>query len=353
MEPKKLMHFNFDLPDELIARYPMEERDECRLMVIHKKTGEIEHKIFKNITDYFDDGDVMIINNTKVFPARLIATKERTGAQIEVILLRELNEDLKLWDVTVEPARKIRIGNKLYFGDNSELVAEVIDNTTSRGRTIRFLTEMPHDKFLTLLKSLGELAVPVLLDRPTEPIDNEYFQTVYAKVEGSVLPPFAGLHFTELLMKRMRVHGINFSEITVHIGLGDLRKIDVQDLARHKIDAEEFIINEEACQIVNEAKKNKKKICAVGNSVMKSIESSHSIDGYLMPAHRWTSIFIYPPNDFHVADAFLTNFTLPYSIALMSAATFADYELLMSAYELAVKEKYRFYVYGDAMLIID
>jgi len=224
-----------------------------------QKTGEIEHKIFKNITDYFDDGDVMIINNTKVIPARLIATKERTGAQIEVILLRELNEDLKLWDVTVEPARKIRIGNKLYFGDNSELVAEVIDNTTSRGRTIRFLTEMPHDKFLSLLKSLGELAVPVLLDRSTEPIDNEYFQTVFAKVEGSVLPPFAGLHFTELLMKRMRVKGINFAEITVHIGLGDLRKIDVQDLARHKIDAEEFIINEEACQIVNEAKKIRKR----------------------------------------------------------------------------------------------
>lgn len=353
MEPKKLMHFNFDLPDELIARYPIEERDECRLMVIHKKTGEIEHKIFKNITDYFDDGDVMIINNTKVFPARLIATKERTGAQIEVILLRELNEELKLWDVMVEPARKIRIGNKLYFGDNGELIAEVIDNTTSRGRTIRFLTEMPHDKFLKLLKSLGELAVPVVLDRATEPIDTEYFQTVFAKVEGSVLPPFSGLHFTELLMKRMRVKGIDFAEITVHIGLGDLRKIDVQDLARHKIDAEEFIINDEACEIVNKAKKNKKKICAVGNSVMKSVESSHSIDGYLRPANRWTSLFIYPPYDFRVPNAFLTNFNLPYSIALMSASTFADYDLIMAAYQLAVKEKYRFHVYGDAMLIID
>ncbi|HHW59989.1 MAG: tRNA preQ1(34) S-adenosylmethionine ribosyltransferase-isomerase QueA [Bacteroidales bacterium] len=353
MKPKKLMHFNFDLPDELIARYPIEERDECRLMVVHKKTGEIEHRIFKDIIEYFDEGDVMIVNNTKVFPSRLMAIKERTGAQIEVILLRELNPELKLWDVTVEPARKIRIGNKLFFGENAELIAEVIDNTTSRGRAIRFLTEMPHDKFLTILKSLGELAVPIILDRPIEPIDNEYFQTVFAKVEGSVLPPFAGLHFTPLLMKRMEVKGINFAEITLHIGTGDLRKIDVQDLARHKTDAEEFIITEEACQIVNEAKKNKRKVCAVGDSVLKAIESSHTIDGFLMPAHRWTSLFIYPPYEFNVPDAYLTNFNLPYSIALMSAATFADYDLIMNAYEIAVKEKYRFHVYGDAMLIID
>lgn len=352
----KLSEFNFDLPEELIAKHPVENRDEARMMVVHKDTGEIEHKHFKDLIDYFDTGDVMVFNNTKVFPARLYGNKEKTGAKIEVFLLRELDRDSLLWDVLVDPARKIRIGNKLYFGEDESLVAEVIDNTTSRGRTLRFLFDGDYDQFKDKIYELGETPLPKYIDRPVEKEDEERYQTVYAKVEGAVAAPTAGLHFSKTLLKRMEIKGINFSEVTLHIGLGTFREVEVEDLTKHKMDSEQLFITEEAANIVNEAKRNKKKVCAVGTTSMRAIETSVSTDGMLKPYEGWTNKFIFPPYDFSIADAMITNFHTPLSTLLMMASAFMGnkdgHELILKAYKEAIKEKYRFFCYGDAMLII-
>lgn len=352
----KLSEFNFDLPEELIAKHPVENRDEARMMVVHKDTGEIEHKHFKDLIDYFDTGDVMVFNNTKVFPARLYGNKEKTGAKIEVFLLRELDRESLLWDVLVDPARKIRIGNKLYFGEDESLVAEVIDNTTSRGRTLRFLFDGDYDQFKDKIYELGETPLPKYIDRPVEKEDEERYQTVYAKVEGAVAAPTAGLHFSKTLLKRMEIKGINFSEVTLHIGLGTFREVEVEDLTKHKMDSEQLFITEEAANIVNEAKRNKKKVCAVGTTSMRAIETSVSTDGMLKPYEGWTNKFIFPPYDFSIADAMITNFHTPLSTLLMMASAFMGnkdgHELILRAYKEAIKEKYRFFSYGDAMLII-
>lgn len=348
----KLSEFDFDLPDELIAKYPAENRDEARLMVVHKDTGEIEHKMFKDVIDYFDDGDVMIRNNTKVFPARLHGNKEKTGAKIEVFLLRELDRKSLLWDVLVNPARKIRIGNKLFFGEDESLVAEVIDNTTSRGRTLRFLFDGDYDQFKEKIQELGETPLPKMIQRPVEESDEERFQTIYAKEEGAVTAPFAGLHFSRNLLKRLELKGVEFADVTLHVGLGTFREVEVEDLTKHKMDSEEAYIREEATEIVNRAKASKKRICAVGTTTMRAIESSVSTDGTLKPYSGWTNEFIFPPYEFHIADSLITNFHIPSSTLLMMVSAFMGYEKTMEIYKLAIKEKYRFFAYGDAMLII-
>jgi S-adenosylmethionine:tRNA ribosyltransferase-isomerase len=347
----KLSQFDFELPKERIALYPSQARDEARLMVLNRKEGTIEHKIFKDILNYFDDGDVMIINNTKVFPARLYGTKEKTGAKIEVFLLRELNHDLRLWDVLVDPARKIRVGNKLYFGDD-DLVAEVVDNTTSRGRTIRFLFDGSEDDFRAVLDKLGQTPLPKYIKREPEDIDKERYQTVYAKEEGAVAAPTAGLHFSKELMKRLELKGVDFAELTLHIGLGTFRSIDVEDLSKHKMDAEYFKISEEAANIVNRGKARNGRICAVGTTVMRSIETAVSAERTLKPMEGWTNLFIHPPYDFAIANSMITNFHLPKSSLIILVSAFAGYELTMEAYHTAVKEQYNFFSYGDAMLII-
>ena len=351
----KLSKFAFELPDERIAQHPADVRDESRLMVVHKDTGKIEHKIFKDIIDYYDEDDVFIFNNTKVFPARLYGTKEKTGAKIEVFLLRELNNESRLWDVLVDPARKIRVGNKLYFTDvegNDVLVAEVVDNTTSRGRTIRFFFEGTDDEFKTILKTLGNTPLPKYIDREPTLKDIERYQTVYAKKLGAVAAPTAGLHFSNALMKKLEIKGINFAEVTLHIGLGTFRSIDVEDLSKHKMDAEYFEIDETCAGIVNKAKANKRRVCAVGTTSMRSIESGVSATNNLKAASGWTNLFIYPPHEFSIADSMLTNFHLPKSSLVIMASAFGGMELTMEAYEEAIKEKYNFYSYGDAMLII-
>jgi S-adenosylmethionine:tRNA ribosyltransferase-isomerase len=348
----KLSDFKFNLPAELIAEHPNPNRDESRLMVVHRKTGEIEHRIFKDIIEYFDDGDVMITNNTKVFPARLYGTKEKTGAKIEVFLLRELNREARLWDVLVDPARKIRIGNKLYFGDDDNLVAEVIDNTTSRGRTLRFLFDGSYEDFKKTVESLGETPLPKLIKRAVEPEDKERYQTVFAKMEGAVAAPTAGMHFSRELIKRLELKGINFAEVTLHAGLGNFRSVDVEDLSKHKMDSEQFMIEEATTKIVNKAKDERKRICAVGTTTMRSLESSVSIYGHLKPYDGWTNKFIYPPYEFSVANAMVSNFHMPQSTLMMMVSAFAGFDLLMKAYKTAVKEKYKFFSYGDAMLII-
>lgn len=348
----KLSEFSFDLPDELIAQYPSENRDEARLMVLHRETGEIEHKLFKDVINYFDDGDVMIMNNTRVFPARMYGNKEKTGAKIEVFLLRELNRESLLWDVLVDPARKIRIGNKLYFGEDDSLVAEVIDNTTSRGRTLRFLFDGPYEEFKAKITELGETPLPKYIDREVEPEDEDRYQTIFAKVEGAVAAPTAGLHFSRELLKRLELKGVNFAEITLHVGLGSFRTVEVEDLTKHKMDSEQVIIPEKATEIVNEAKANKRRVCAVGTTCMRAIETSVSTEGYLKPFDGWTNKFIFPPYDFSVADSLITNFHMPLSTLLMMISAFAGHDLMMKAYHEAIKEKYRFYSYGDAMLII-
>ncbi len=348
----KLSHFNFNLPEELLAEFPTENRDESRLMVVNRKTGTIEHKLFKDVIDYFDDGDVMVLNNTKVFPARLYGNKEKTGARIEVFLLRELNAEQRLWDVLVDPARKIRIGNKLYFGDDDSLVAEVIDNTTSRGRTLRFLYDGSYDEFREKLVELGETPIPKYINREVTPEDAERYQTIYAKEEGAVAAPTAGLHFSKHLLKRLEIKGINFAEVTLHVGLGTFNPVEVEDLSKHKMDSEEMIISQEACDIVNTAKANKKKICCVGTTSMRAMESSVSSQKTLNPYTGWTNKFIYPPYDFSIADCMITNFHTPKSTLLMMISAFCGHDLMMKAYKEAVQEKYRFYSYGDAMLII-
>ena len=348
----KLSHFNFNLPEELLAEFPTENRDESRLMVVNRKTNTIEHKLFKDVIDYFDDGDVMVLNNTKVFPARLYGNKEKTGARIEVFLLRELNAEQRLWDVLVDPARKIRIGNKLYFGDDDSLVAEVIDNTTSRGRTLRFLYDGSYEEFREKLVELGETPIPKYIEREVTPEDAERYQTIYAKVEGAVAAPTAGLHFSKHLLKRLEIKGVDFAEVTLHVGLGTFNPVEVEDLSKHKMDSEEMIITQEACDIVNNAKAKKKKVCCVGTTSMRAMESSVSSQRTLNPYTGWTNKFIYPPYDFSLADCMITNFHTPKSTLLMMISAFCGHDLMKKAYEEAIKEKYRFYSYGDAMLII-
>ena len=351
----KLSQFKFDLPEELIAQYPSDERDQARLMVVNRATGKIEHKIFKDVLDYFDDGDTLIFNNTKVFPARLYGKKEKTGAKIEVFLLRELNTDARLWDVLVDPARKIRVGNKLYFADengNDILVAEVVDNTTSRGRTIRFFYDGDDDQFRGVLKQLGSTPLPKYITRKPEAIDEERYQTVYAKETGAVAAPTAGLHFSRELLKRLEIKGAHLAEVTLHVGLGTFRSIDVEDLSKHKMDAEYYSISEEAAATVNRSKELGKKVCAVGTTSMRTIESSVSALGQLKASAGWTNLFIYPPYDFSIANCMITNFHLPKTSLIIMAAAFGGFDLIMEAYQEAVKEKYRFFSYGDAMLII-
>lgn len=351
----KLSQFNFDLPEELIAKYPTKERHDSRLMVVHRDSGKIEHKTFKDILDYFDEEDVMIFNNTKVFPARLYGRKEKTGANIEVFLLRELNGEARLWDVLVDPARKIRVGNKLYFSDendNDRLVAEVVDNTTSRGRTIRFLFEGSNEEFRKELHALGNTPLPKILGRPAEEDDKDRFQTVFASVEGAVAAPSAGLHYSRELMKRLEIQGVEFADLTLHIGLGTFRSIDVEDLSKHKMDAEFYHIEDRAVEQVNKAKLANKKICAVGTTVMRAIESSVSAENLLKPAQDWTNIFIFPPYDFRIANCMISNFHLPKSSLQIMTSAFCGTDLLFEAYNEALKEKYRFFTYGDAMLIL-
>jgi len=347
----KLSEFKFDLPAGAIALYPAENRDESRLMVIHKDTGKIEHKIFKDIVEYFDEGDALVINDTKVFPARLYGNKEKTGAKIEVFLLRELNKDMRLWDVLVDPARKIRVGNKLYFGEG-DLVAEVIDNTTSRGRTIRFLYDGSDEEFRSLIDSLGETPLPKYIKRQTEAEDRERFQTIFAEKIGAVAAPTAGMHFTKQLVKRMEIIGADMTPITLHIGLGSFRPVDVEDLTKHKMDSENYFVGKKTVEIVNKALDNKKRVCAVGTTSMRALESSVSANGRLKEREGWTDKFIFPPYEFKICNALITNFHMPESTLLMMACAFGGYDLVMKAYQTAIKEKYRFFSYGDAMLII-
>ncbi|MFO7669124.1 MAG: tRNA preQ1(34) S-adenosylmethionine ribosyltransferase-isomerase QueA [Bacteroidales bacterium] len=348
----KLSQYKFDLPTNLVAKFPSKNRDESRLMVLDRKTQTIDHKTFRDIIEYFDDQDVMIFNDTKVFPARLYGNKEKTGAEIEVFLLRELNREQRLWDVLVDPARKIRIGNKLYFGEDDLLVAEVIDNTTSRGRTLRFLYDGEYDDFKKTLFDLGETPLPKFIERKVEPEDKERYQTVYAKHEGAVAAPTAGMHFSRELLKRLEIKGIDFAYITLHVGLGNFRTVDVEDLTKHKMDSERIHITEEAVRLVNAAKEKKKNICAVGTTVMRTLESSVSTDGYLKDYDGWTNKFIFPPYEFSVSNRMVSNFHLPYSTLLMMVSAFAGYNFLMDAYKMAIKMGYKFGTYGDAMLIL-
>ncbi|MBQ4818452.1 tRNA preQ1(34) S-adenosylmethionine ribosyltransferase-isomerase QueA [Aquimarina sp. MMG016] len=348
----KLSHFNFTLPPELLAEYPAENRDEARLMVLNRKEQTIEHKEFKDLIDYFEPNDVMVVNNTKVFPARLYGNKEKTGARIEVFLLRELNSETRLWDVLVDPARKIRIGNKLYFGDDESLVAEVIDNTTSRGRTLRFLYDGSYDEFRQKLTDLGQTPLPKYIKRETEPEDEERYQTIYAKNEGAVAAPTAGLHFSKHLMKRLEIKGVDFAEVTLHVGLGTFNPVEVEDLSKHKMDSEEAYITAKAVDTINRGIEQKKRVCAVGTTVMRALESSVSSERTLNEFRGWTNKFIFPPYDFSIANCMITNFHTPKSTLLMMVSAFAGHDFIKEAYEQAVKEKYKFYSYGDAMLII-
>ena len=348
----KLSNFTYDLPKELLAEYPSDQRDESRLMVLHRDSKKIEHKHFKDVIDYFDDGDAFVLNDTKVFPARLMGNKEKTGARIEVFLLRELSRDQRLWDVLVDPARKIRIGNKLYFGNDDSLVAEVIDNTTSRGRTLRFLYDGTYEEFREKLLELGQTPLPKYIKREEEDFDKERYQTIYAKNEGAVAAPTAGLHFSKHLLKKLQIKGISLAELTLHVGLGTFSPVEVEDLSKHKMDSEELFINQNAVDIVNETKNNKKKVCAVGTTVMRGLESSVSSIGTLNPYVGWTHKFIFPPYQFSIANSLITNFHMPKSTLLMMVSAFAGHDFMMEAYEEAVKEKYRFYSYGDAMLIL-
>ena len=352
MIKRKLSQFNFELPKELLAERPAYNRDESRLMVINRKTGKFEHKKFKNLVDYFDDGDVMIFNDTKVFPARLYGNKEKTGARIEVFLLRELNKTNLLWDVLVDPARKIRIGNKLYFGEDDSLVAEVIDNTTSRGRTLRFLYDGNYDDFRKKLTELGETPLPKYINREPDADDEERYQTIYAKKEGAVAAPTAGLHFSRELLKRLEIKGLEFANLTLHIGLGTFRPVEVEDLSKHKMDSEEVIISDETAKIINTGIKKKQKVCAVGTTSMRAIETSVTTQNLMTPFKGWTNKFIYPPYDFSIANCMITNFHTPKSTLLMMVCAFGGHDLIMNAYEEAIKEKYNFFSYGDAMLIL-
>ncbi|MFB6306692.1 MAG: tRNA preQ1(34) S-adenosylmethionine ribosyltransferase-isomerase QueA [Flavobacteriales bacterium] len=348
----KLSQFKFDLPEELIAKYPADNRDESRLMVLDRKNRTIEHKMFKDVLDYFDEEDTLIMNNTRVFPARLYGNKEKTGANIEVFLLRELDRESLLWDVLVNPARKIRIGNKLYFGEDESLVAEVIDNTTSRGRTLRFLHDGPYEEFKENIMRLGQTPLPKYINRQVENIDQKRYQTVYAKHEGAVAAPTAGLHFSRELLKKLEIKGVNFSEITLHIGLGTFRPVEVEDLSKHKMDSEKVHIPKESANTVNDSKKKNKRVCAVGTTSMRAIETSVSTANYLKPYSGWSNKFIFPPYEFSSANSLITNFHLPKSTLLMMVCAFGGHDFVMEAYQEAIKEKYRFFSYGDSMLIL-
>lgn len=348
----KTSDFNFKLPEELLAEHPADQRDEARLMVLNRESQTIEHRLFKDVVDYFDEGDVMIMNNTKVFPARLMGNKEKTGANIEVFLLRELDAETRLWDVLVDPARKIRIGNKLFFGDDDNLVAEVVDNTTSRGRTLRFLFDGSYEEFRRALKELGETPLPKYIKRSVEPEDAERYQTIYAKIEGAVAAPTAGLHFSKHLLKRLEIKGVDFAELTLHIGLGTFAPVEVEDLSKHKMESEQVIIPEKTAQRVNKAIEEKKRVCAVGTTSMRAIESSVSASGLLNPLDTWTNKFIHPPYDFSIANSMITNFHTPKSTLMMMVSAFTGHDFLMKAYKEAIQEKYKFYSYGDAMLIL-
>ena len=378
----KLSQFKFKLPEEQVALYPPHRafklddgtvervfnRDQCRLMVVHRRSEQIdlfkkdneghdtnEPMTFRNILDFFDEGDTFVFNDTKVFPARLYGTKEKTDAQIEVFLLRELNRELRLWDVLVEPARKIRIGNKLFFDGEGPMVAEVIDNTTSRGRTLRFLYDCPHDEFKRELFALGEAPLPhyIVDRRKAEPDDMEQFQTIYAKNEGAVTAPATGLHFSRELMKMMEIRGMNFAYVTVHCGLGSFDPIEVEDLTKHKMSSEQMHITKEACDLVNRTKQEGHRVCSVGVSTMRATESAVGTDGLLKEYDGWTNKFIFPPYEFGLSNAVITNFYHPESTMLMAAAAFGGYELIMEAYKQALKNDFKFGCYGDAMLIID
>ncbi len=349
----KLSQFKFNLPKDLLAEYPSKNREDARLMVVHRKTKKIEHKHFRDIINYFEPGDAMVVNNTQVFPARMYGNKEKTGARIEVFLLRELNRESRLWDVLVDPARKIRIGNKLYFGDNeNSLVAEVIDNTTSRGRTLRFLFDGPYEEFKTLLTNLGQTPLPKYIKRKPEPSDVERYQTVFAKNEGAVAAPTAGLHFSRELVRKLQIKGINFAELTLHVGLGTFRPIEVEDLTKHKMDSEEMEIPQTAVDVVNNAKNKGKKICLVGTTAMRAVETSVSTTQRVKPFKGWTNKFIFPPYNFNIADSMITNFHTPESSLLIMVCAFGGYDLIMKAYKEAIKDKYKFFSYGDAMLIL-
>lgn len=347
----KLSGFRFNVPDELLSRYPAKHRDESRLMVLHRKTKKIEHRIFKNVVEYFSEGDVMVINDTRVFPARLYGNKEKTGARIEVFLLRELSKEQKLWDVLVDPARKIRVGNKLFFG-NSNLVAEIVDNTTSRGRTIRFLFDGTHEELIHIIETLGQTPLPKYMKREPDANDKERYQTIYAKNTGAVAAPTAGLHFTREVMKRLEIKGVHFVPVTLHIGLGTFRKVEVEDLTKHKMDSENFEVKQSACDVVNRALDAKKRICAVGTTSMRAIETAVGANRRLKPMSGWTEKFIFPPYDFAISSAMITNFHLPESTLLMMATAFGGFEFVREAYDVAMKEKYKFFTYGDAMLIL-
>ena len=348
----KLSHFQFELPEELLAEYPAEHRDESRLMVINRKEGTIEHKTFKDIDSYFKEDDIMVFNNTKVFPARLFGNKEKTGARIEVFLLRELNPESRLWDVLVDPARKIRIGNKLFFGEDSGLIAEVIDNTTSRGRTLRFLYDGSYEEFRKKLNEMGETPLPKYIKREVEPSDVERYQTIYAKHEGAVAAPTAGLHFSKHLLKRLEIKGVELKELTLHVGLGTFNSVEVEDLSKHRMDSEEVFISKNTADTVNNGLENKRRICAVGTTVMRSMESSVSSNHRLKPFDGWTNKFIFPPYKFSIANCMITNFHTPKSTLMMMTSAFVGHDLLKEAYAEAIKENYKFYSYGDAMLII-
>ena len=348
----KLSQFTFDLPLNLIAQQPAKRREDSRLMVVNRKTGQMENRVFRDVMEYFDDKDVFVVNNTKVFPARMYGRKEKTGAKIEVFLLRELNKQNRLWDVIVDPARKIRVGNKLYFGDTEDLVAEVIDNTTSRGRTIRFLFEGSDEEFRQVLYNMGETPLPKYIKRKPDEEDKERYQTVFAKYEGAVAAPTAGLHFSTELIKRLEIKGIRFAEVTLHTGLGTFRPIEVEDLSKHKMDAEYYKIDDFACRVVNKAKEGGHRICAVGTTTMRALETSFTAQQLLKPSEGWTNIFVHPPYNFNIADSLITNFHLPKTSLLIMGCAFAGYDLIMEAYKKAIKDKYRFFSYGDAMLII-
>ena len=348
----KLSHFDFNLPKTLIPESPNKEREESKLLIIHKSSGKIEHRKFKDIIEYFEKDDVITFNNTKVFRARMYGNKEKTGARIEVFLLRELNDENRLWDVLVDPARKIRIGNKLYFGDNEELVAEVIDNTTSRGRTLRFLYDGTTEEFHETLNLLGQTPLPRFIDREPTPQDEERYQTIYAKNSGSVAAPTAGMHFSKQLMKRLEIKGINFAEVTLHVGLGTFRNIEVEDLSKHKMDSEEIFISDEAASVINKGKEKERRICAVGTTVNRTLESSYTTNNNVIPFQGWTNKFIFPPYKHKVSNCMITNFHLPKSTLLMHASAFAGHDLLMTAYKAAIKKKYKFFTFGDAMLIL-
>ena len=348
----KLSQYGYDFSADLLAKYPAENRDESRLMVVNRAKGTIEHRIFKEIIEYFDEKDLFIFNDTKVFPARLYGNKEKTGAEIEIFLLRELNRELRLWDVLVDPARKIRIGNKLYFGDDDLLVAEVIDNTTSRGRTLRFLFDGSYEEFKETLFKLGETPLPKWVREKVEPEDAERYQTIFASKEGAVAAPTAGMHFSKHLFKRMEIKGIEKASITLHVGLGNFRTVDVEDLSKHKMDSEQFFVDEPTAETVNKTKREGHKIVSIGTTVMRTLETAVSTGGMIKPMEGWTNKFIFAPYEFSVADAMVTNFQLPYSTQLMMVSAFGGYDLIMNAYKIAKEEGYRFGTYGDAMLIL-